>query len=353
MQELRSSVFTFGYPEVLQFDGGSSFDNQLLRSEMRAAGVQVHRTTPYNHQSNGVVERVNRTVLDMVRTLIDGNTQRWADVLPGVAIAYNSAVHSSTGVQPAAAVLRFPLATPLSLHAFAAEGEGEGVSSESVSAGSAPDVMSFVERTSRGTAALYDRMSSRSQAAVAKQSKQYDSSVSPLVFKPGDFVYVYAENRDGSNKLSSYWRGPRKIVARVSEVLYTIEPPPEGDPSDVIVRHVNHLRPANAAAERMSEQERILSNAAADTNIVESVVAHSGTTPETYRFLVVWRGWGSLRATWEPLVGRTTDGHAAGVGKSEVVLRYMRENGLSFPATGASSATSAAQGKQRRKRTAL
>jgi hypothetical protein len=100
-------------------------------------------------------------------------------------------------------------------------------------------------------------------------------------------------------------------------VLYIVEAPPENGESEVITVHVDRLRLADAT--RVSEEDRKFHARKADTNIVERVLAHSGDSPETYRFYVTWRGWDSFRGSWEPLVGRTSDGKPAGVGHLDVV----------------------------------
>jgi len=58
-------------------------------------------------------------------------------------------------------------------------------------------------------------------------------------------------------------------------------------------------------------------------------MGHRGDSPMDYRFLILWRGEGALRATWEPLVGRTVDGKPSGVGHVALVQEFMRIHSLS------------------------
>ena len=318
LQALQTHVFArLGFPSVVQFDGGKSFDNTLLRTELARLGIEAHRTTPYNHKSQGVVERANGTVLGMVRTLVDGNTSRWADVLWSVERAYNSAVHSSTGVSPDRALLRFVPATPLTLHT-------------QDTTGSSCDPAAHVTRSDADTPQLYTTMAERLRKAAEEQKRQHDKRVVPATFTAGDSVLVYAENRDGNNKLASHWRGPRTVLRRVEEsaVLYIVEAPPESGRTHIVV-HADHLRPCDES--RVTPDERVLYNARSDTFIPERVVTHTGDTPSTYRFLIIWRGWGAVRASWEPLTGRTSSGESSGVGSVTLVRDYMADNGLRVP----------------------
>ena len=93
-------------------------------------------------------------------------------------------------------------------------------------------------------------------------------------------------------------------------MLYVVSAPPESYRDHVIV-HADHLRPCDAS--RLAEADRAIVNRRADTFIPERVIAHRGA-PGAYELLIAWRGWGDVRASWEPLFGRTADGAPSGVG---------------------------------------
>jgi hypothetical protein len=51
-------------------------------------------------QGNADVERINRTMGETLTKLADKHPNRWYQHLPGVQLAYNTAVHTNTGVSP-------------------------------------------------------------------------------------------------------------------------------------------------------------------------------------------------------------------------------------------------------------
>ena len=65
-------LFTvFGIPDVLHSDQGRNFESSLLRQTLEAFGVSKSRTTAYHPQGDGMVERFNRSLLQMLRAYVE------------------------------------------------------------------------------------------------------------------------------------------------------------------------------------------------------------------------------------------------------------------------------------------
>ena len=70
----------------------------------RCLGIKKTRTTAYHPQSDGLVERFNRTLQNMLATTTESHPATWENHVQKVVMAYNTSVQSSTGYQTMAAL---------------------------------------------------------------------------------------------------------------------------------------------------------------------------------------------------------------------------------------------------------
>ena len=66
--------------------------------------IDKTHTTPFHPRSDGQTERMNRTLLQMLRTTSD-NANNWPSFLPALMSAYRMTTHSVTGTTPNLAML--------------------------------------------------------------------------------------------------------------------------------------------------------------------------------------------------------------------------------------------------------
>ena len=78
---LNNIVARYGIPEMLVSDNGGEFTSDDFEQWLRECGTQHRRTSPYNPQSNGMIERFNGTIQKLLLRLTGGNERHWSKYL--------------------------------------------------------------------------------------------------------------------------------------------------------------------------------------------------------------------------------------------------------------------------------
>ena len=106
-------IFIYGCPEEIHSDQGKEFTSKLWEE---LSNLQINRTmTPaYNLQSN-LVERFHRVLGQMLRVLLERDDQSWVKLVGICVFAYNTKLHTSTGMTPYAALFGREARLPLDL----------------------------------------------------------------------------------------------------------------------------------------------------------------------------------------------------------------------------------------------
>ncbi|GFV45329.1 retrovirus-related Pol polyprotein from transposon 412 [Trichonephila clavipes] len=89
-------ISRFGVPLQLHSDQGKTSILQFARDCLKYSP----QTTALHPQSDGMVERFNRTILNSLSLLVSSNQQDWDKKLPFFLLAYRSAVHETTSYSP-------------------------------------------------------------------------------------------------------------------------------------------------------------------------------------------------------------------------------------------------------------
>ena len=88
---------------------------------------------------------------------------------------------------------------------------------------------------------MYEAMAKKQATTIRRNARQYRDSQE---YRVGDKVFFLAPSSDrgAKKKMGKHWRGPYLVVEKCAEVLYKIQPIPEGE-KDAMVVHVGRLKP--------------------------------------------------------------------------------------------------------------
>lgn len=87
-------------PKIILTDNGPEFRGRDFNALIENYGIDHKYSIPYRPQSNGCVERFNRTLKSRLATILDGEYGAWDQVIYKVLAQYNRSVHSESGRTP-------------------------------------------------------------------------------------------------------------------------------------------------------------------------------------------------------------------------------------------------------------
>ena len=92
--------YVYGIPACIHSDKGCSFDNEIMSHLYAMYGVEQYSTMPYNPCGNAPIERLDCTLIGLLKSLPKEQKSNWLLHLPLLVFAYNATPHDTTGYQP-------------------------------------------------------------------------------------------------------------------------------------------------------------------------------------------------------------------------------------------------------------
>ena len=221
-----------GCPILFQSDNGKAFVGDLTKELMKMSQVAQAHSTTYHPQTNGLVERQNRTLVSMLRVYYSRYMDDWDRHLPQVKGAYNSTEHSTTGISPHMMLTGHEKALPLTF--FYPEYKGKRTAPQT-----------YVRDVIRRQQDLNYLCRMNMQQAQIRQKRRFDKRIANAkAYSVGDYVWVFQEvvPPKGAKKLLKKWRG----LFQITEVhqggrFYRL--------STGRAAHYENIKPHNASSE--------------------------------------------------------------------------------------------------------
>ena len=192
-----------GVPEHLLSDRGANFLSALLQEVLKLVGTVKISTSGYHPQCDGLVEKFNGTLTNMLAKSVSKYGRDWDSHLPYLLFAYRAAVQESTQASPFYLLYgrepRVPTDTALSQPRTPYQIEFPDYCSE------------LVANLSDAWALAHENI----ERAQRKQKSQYDKKSRLPEIKIGDRVMVYFPNevKGKAWKLARPYFGPYSVIA--------------------------------------------------------------------------------------------------------------------------------------------
>ncbi|UYV79189.1 hypothetical protein LAZ67_17001439, partial [Cordylochernes scorpioides] len=227
-------VLKHGAPRELITDRERSFQAKVVNELTKMCGMSHYFTTAYHPQTNGLTERLNKTLVDMLSMYVDVDQKNWDSVLPFITFAYNTARQETTGFSPFFLVYGREAETMLdALFPYQPDYEEDEYISH---------LMMDAEE-----ARQLARLQTLKTQDINKE--RYDSRHKPVYYDVGDLVWVFTPVRKVglSEKLLKKYFGPYRITKKLSDVNYEVATVDESRRKarykDVV--HVLRMKPYN------------------------------------------------------------------------------------------------------------
>jgi transposase InsO family protein len=221
---VKHIICRHGAPRTLLSDQGSSFVSQLAAAVYHRLGVMKIQASTYHPQTNGLVERFNRTMKEMLQKYVDTRHTDWDLYLPYVLFAYNTSAHKALdGVTPFQ--MLYGRKPTLPIDAMLLPAETQRVLTE--------EEQSYYADLQHGLQLLH----SHGRHSLQRQQKEriWRRSARGNVpsFKVGDVVWikegqteVTPEGDSGvAKKLLPKWKGPFIVTRVVGALNYVVQGP--------------------------------------------------------------------------------------------------------------------------------
>ncbi|UYV64719.1 K02A2.6-like [Cordylochernes scorpioides] len=207
-------ICRFGVPLELHSDQGRNFESGIFRELC---------------QSDGMVERFNKTMVEHLSKVVEQNQRDWDRRLPLFLMAYRAAIHETTGQTPAKVMFGRELRLPCDLE-FGTPG------------GPPVEVTSYVGELRGVLSETHKLVREKIQLASHRMKTHYDLKANHEGFKESDLVWMFNPKRKRglSPKLTPMWEGPYKVVKRINDLVYRIQRSSKAKPRVV---HLSRLAP--------------------------------------------------------------------------------------------------------------
>lgn len=193
-----SIIALHGKPHTIISDRGSQFTSKEWQDYMSKMNIRHNLTTPYHPQSNGVDERLNGTLVRILRAYVDEYQDDWDIHLKWALFVYNTTCHNSTGYSPYQLLHGLTSRSPFNANLIEIDDH---------------------EEINRIRNCIREEASQANKRAQAAQKSLYDRTHSVSKLEIGQLVLAreHVAPNDLSRKFYPKWYGPCVVIGFVGD----------------------------------------------------------------------------------------------------------------------------------------
>ena len=99
---LNKWILKLGVPREIHVDFGKVFESRVIKEFSESMGITLYFSSPYHHNTNRIIERQFRTVMDFINASVKAkNHKDWAEAIPDIEFTMNATFQNTLGRSPA------------------------------------------------------------------------------------------------------------------------------------------------------------------------------------------------------------------------------------------------------------
>ena len=272
---VQEFISRFGCPRQIHTDQGRNFESKLFKRMCEMLQIEKTHTTAFHPQSDGLVERFNRTLENMLSLYVADNQKDWDQYLPLMMMAYRATPQGSTQCSPNLLMLGREVDLPIDLMFGRPEIDLDVNETD------------YTSKLRCKFESAYDYARGQLQKSAIRQKRNYDQRVKQDKIMKGEFVWLYTPRRKKglSPKLQRIWSGPYLVTSVLDDCVFRIQRSPRCKPlivhRDRLAKyHGTDVQSWTVDNQDDSEVDVIDRNDLAIENEIEDEIVISETVPK-------------------------------------------------------------------------
>jgi hypothetical protein len=282
-----------GLPKSIVSNRDTEFIGHFWRTLWKKLGTNLMFSLAYHPQTDGQTEVVNKSLGDLLRSLVTEHHSQWDSILPQAEFAYNDSVNRSTGKSP------FQVVYGMQLRGVSELRDSGQTATSSASAEELAEVMKE----------LHSQVKEQLQNSSQEYKHRADQHQRQLQFKVGDLVLTHLRkerfSRGAYNKLKMKKIGPCKVLRKFGDNAYEIELPDGIRISPIF--NVSYLYPYRAGDVETEDEKPVIqwmkqmpvTKKPQMECILDKRVSKRTRRKQYFEYLVKWKNHPVEDASWE------------------------------------------------------
>ena len=240
-------ILQYGFPARIHHDLGKEFNSNLFKHLHALTGIAKSNTTPYHPQGDGQCERLNRTVINMLKSIPEDEKDNWKTHIPKLMFAYNATINKTTLFSPF--FLLFGREPRLPIDSIFPDVDSAPAPHLGPVSGNRDNYGTFVNQWNARMNSAFDLANQNIDKSANYNKNRLDRNARCEKIVVGDRVVIRNFRPEGTTraaKLASYWDKTVYVVTKVLQDIPVFVLQKWGDDSGKTrVLHRNHLKCVN------------------------------------------------------------------------------------------------------------